>query len=457
MVEADLDNNYSQYANDDDAESKKLRQTLLGSPRSQSFRIGGALRSSSVGSAGGALASSFTKYPQHASAALRGRILLLFSLGCNLLFILWASNKHFLNEMSQNVTQSDCQKMDEQTRLKSCDIDGRRKQQLCGVGMMKHMWHDTRSTRFQRDNNATISTELIEDPTCHRSADLFGLSNRQRDKGTKRVMTFALLYYEEPLFLSHQIVSWLQWSKETRGKYNFLIIDDGSRPSLKAADVVSDAGLRTKIKDAKIDLEIFEVQEDICWNIAGARNLAVFMAKTEYIYLGDADTIVEDKTAQYMLEIKYGDEVAFRSKQRRSLYYQFDRIRSDGKTRKPHPAVMVLSKSTYWTAGGADEDGMFTSGKFRNRAKWAGVNVVKVDEKMTQQKISPLRELDDTAPCPKLNAKKCNAMMSFKKNNVLARPGKPDQEEYWEMKFNGEKPWSNEYLRFSWKMVFYNR
>ena len=100
---------------------------------------------------------------------------------------------------------------------------------------------------------------------------------------------------------------------------------------------------------------------------------------------------------------------------------------------------------------------MFTSGKFRNRAKWAGVNVVKVDEKMTQEKISPLRELDDTAPCPKLNAKKCNAMMSFKKNNVLARPGKPDQEEYWEMKFNGEKPWSNEYLRFSWKMVFYNR
>lgn len=458
MVEADLDNNYSQYANDDDdAESRKLRQSLLGSPRSQSFRIGSALRSSSVGSAGGALASSFTKYPQHALTTLRGRILLLFSLGCNLLFILWASNKHFLSEMSQSATQSDCQKMDAQTQLKSCDIDGRRKQQLCGVGMMKHMWHDTRSTRFKRGNNATISTELIEDPTCHRSADLFGLSNRQRDKGTKRAMTFALLYYEEPLFLSHQIVSWLQWSKETRGKYNFLIIDDGSRPGLKAADVVSDAGLRANMKDAKIDLEIYEVQEDICWNIAGARNLAVFMAKTEYVYLGDADTIVEDGAAKYMLEIKYADEVAFRSKQRRSLYYQFDRIRSDGKTRKPHPAVMVLSKSTYWTAGGADEDGMFTSGKFRQRAKWAGIDIAKVDGQMIEKSIPPLRELDDATPCPNVNEKKCNAMVRFKKDNTLPRPVKPDQEEYWKLKFKGQKPFSNEYLRFSWKMAYSSR
>lgn len=44
VVEADLDSNYSQYANDDDDdESKKLRQSLLGSPRSQSFQIGSVL------------------------------------------------------------------------------------------------------------------------------------------------------------------------------------------------------------------------------------------------------------------------------------------------------------------------------------------------------------------------------------------------------------------------------
>ena len=68
-----------------------------------------------------------------------------------------------------------------------------------------------------------------------------------------------------------------------------------------------------------------------------------------------------------MLEIKYDDEVAFRSSQKRSLYYQFDRIRSDCQTKKPDPAVMVISKQTYWTAGGGDEDGMFTSEKKSRR------------------------------------------------------------------------------------------
>ena len=283
------------------------------------------------------------------------------------------------------------------------------------------------------------------------------MANRERNRGTNRIMTFALLYYEEPLFLSHQISSWLEWSKEIRGKFNFLIVDDGSRPGLRAADVLNEEKLQSKIMNAKIDIEVYEVQEDICWNIAGARNLAVFMAKTDYLYVGDADTIVEDETAQYMLEIKYEDEVLFRSSQRRSLYYQFDRIRSDGKTRKPHPAVMVLSKSTYWTAGGGDEDGMFTSGKFRQRAKWAGINIAKMDEQMVEKKIPPLRELDDAMSCPDLNAEKCNAMAAFKKDNTLPRPGKPDQEEYWKMKFNGQKPFSNEYLRFSWKMIYSSR
>ena len=378
VVEADLDSNYSQYANDDDDdESKKLRQSLLGSLRSQSFQIGSALRSSSVGSVGKA-------YPTSASSV---RLLLLISLSFNLLFILWASNRNFLSGMSYIATQSGCQKIDAQSQLKSCDIDDRRRQQLCGVGMMQHMW---------------------------------------------------------PLFLSHQIASWLQWTKETRGKFNFLIVDDGSRPGLKAADAINDPRLRSKIMESKMDIEIYEVREDICWNIAGARNLAVFMAKTEYVYLGDADTIVEDGAAKYMLEIKYEDEIAFRSSQGRSLYYQFDRIRSDGKTRKPHPALMVLSKSTYWTAGGGDEDGMFTSGKFRQRAEWTGINIAKIDGQMAEKMIPPLQELGDAIPCPDFNEKNCNALVRFKKDNTLPRPVKPDQEEYWKMKFKGQKPFSNE-------------
>ena len=43
------------------------------------------------------------------------------------------------------------------------------------------------------------------------------------------------------------------------------------------------------------------------------------MAETDHLYLDDADTIVDDKAAQSMLEIKYDDEVAFRSSQKRII------------------------------------------------------------------------------------------------------------------------------------------
>ena len=437
-------------AQDDENEKKKL----LGSPISRSFRK--VLRSSIVGSKAhaNAVAPTITKaYPSTASS--RGRILLLTSLGLNLAFILWASNRQFLEGgATLSSAQSDCQKMDnmQTQQLNSCDLKGRSKQQLCGAGMTRQVWQGSRPTKS--GSNAKTSTELVADPTCPRSEEAFDTANQHRISGTKRSMTFSLLYFEEPLFLSHQIASWLDWSKETRGKFNFLIVDDGSRPGLKAADVVNDPELHAKIVASKMDLEIEEIQQDLCWNIAGARNLAVFMAKTDYLYLGDADTLVDDTAAQYMLEIKYNDEVAFRSSQKRPLYYQLDRIRSDGHTKKPHPAVMVISKQTYWTAGGGDEDGMFTSGKFRQRAKWAGIQVVKVNEQMVEKNIPPLQEIDDATQCPKVNARNCQAMEKFKWDNFLPRPEKPDQEQYWDMKYDGQKPWSNEYLRFSWKLAY---
>ena len=383
-------------------------------------------------------------------------MILFASLVANVFCGLIASNRYFFSSSVINGTgpsPADCAKIDTQSQLQSCDLKGRANKQQCGVGILLSPWKDLRrlSDHDIKKNHLTIATDLSPDSTCPRSAGAFYIAKNHRNSGTARVMTFAILYYEEPLFLSHQIVSWLKWKKLTRGKFNFLIIDDGSRPGLKAVDVI--AGMEHELAGSKLDLEIYEIEDDLCWNIAGARNLAVYMAKTDYLYLGDADTIVEDDTAEYMLNIKYDDEVEFRSTEKRALYYQFDRIRSDGVTRKPHPAVMVVSKHTYWTSGGCDEDGFFTSGKFRQRAKWAGVKIGNVTDTMVKRGVTPLRELDFETPCPDSMAN-CNAMEKFKKENTLPRPEKPDQTLYWKMKLDGIKPWSNDYLRFSWKRAY---
>ena len=59
-----------------------------------------------------AMAPTMTKaYPSTASS--RGRMVLLTSLGLNLVFILWASNHHFLEGTAAlSSAQSDCQNMD---------------------------------------------------------------------------------------------------------------------------------------------------------------------------------------------------------------------------------------------------------------------------------------------------------------------------------------------------------
>lgn len=122
------------------------------------------------------MAPTMTKaYPSTASS--RGRMVLLTSLGLNLVFILWASNHHFLEGTAAlSSAQSDCQNMDsmqtqEQCKAACCDLEGRSKQQLCGAGMMRQVWQGSWPTKS--GTNAKTSTELVVDTTCPRSERIF--------------------------------------------------------------------------------------------------------------------------------------------------------------------------------------------------------------------------------------------------------------------------------------------
>ncbi|KAL7535779.1 hypothetical protein ACHAWF_005265 [Thalassiosira exigua] len=344
------------------------------------------------------------------------------------------------------------EKLDLVSPEESCELKERLNQQLCGVGMMKTVWKPATK------KNSKVSPKLIADPSCPRSKEVFDMANDHRKSGTKRKMTFAILYYEEPLFLSLQIASWMKWYK-SRGEFNFLVIDDGSRPGLKAADVLNDPELLREIIASKINLEVYEIEQNLCWNIAGARNLAVFMTKTDYLYLGDVDALVEDGTAQYMLKLKEKEEDEFQSNGQRTLYKHFDRMRKDGITRERHPAVMVISKHTFWTAGGLDEDGFFSSTKFRDRAKLSGIQIKSVNSDMVKKGVPPMQELGNKMPCPTINSSNCNEMLKLKQERekyASSRLQKPKAKKFWAQKFRGKIPWSNDYLRFSWKRAYVN-
>ena len=237
-----------------------------------------------------------------------------------------------------------------------CD---KRPYQLCGAGRLKHS-PTTVGPHYQNlpghYQHHDPSDALIVNKKCRRAEEIMQQAKKDRNSGSSRNITFVVLYYEEPLFISHHIQTWLSWPSSLRDRFNFMIVDDGSRIGLRADELISG---QTADFEGHIHLEVYYIEQNLCWNIAGARNLAVYMAKTEYIFVCDADTIMPRyQTAKYLLDLRRESTALLNYNGTQQIYIHFDRfIERDNLSRKPHPAVMLLSKKTYWMSGGCDEDG----------------------------------------------------------------------------------------------------
>lgn len=238
-----------------------------------------------------------------------------------------------------------------------CD---KRPYQLCGAGRFKHP-HTTIGPHYAatvpgHHQHRVPSDSLITNKDCPRAEQAMDQAKTDRSSGSSRDITFVVLYYEEPQFLSHHIETWLSWPSDLRDRFNFLIVDDGSRAGLRAEELI--AGQSDDLRN-HIHLEVYYIEQNLCWNIAGARNLAAFMAKTEYIFVCDADTIMPRyQTAKYLLDLRAQSMDLYNLNGTQQIQFHFDRFIERGNlSRKPHPAVMLLSKKTYWMSGGCDEDG----------------------------------------------------------------------------------------------------
>mmetsp|Transcript_30464 Transcript_30464/g.66954 ORF Transcript_30464/g.66954 Transcript_30464/m.66954 type:complete len:409 (+) Transcript_30464:210-1436(+) len=336
-----------------------------------------------------------------------------------------------------------------------CD---KRPYQLCGAGRFKHP-PTTIGPHYQNmpghhQHHHDAPDALIVNNHCPRAERVMQQAKEDRNSGFRRDITFVVLYYEEPVFLSHQIETWLAWPSSLRDRFNFLIVDDGSRTGLRADALLAAQGADL---DDHINLEVYYIEQNLCWNIAGARNLAVHMAKTEYIFVCDADTTMPRyQTATYLLELRTLSMELVDHNDTQQIHIHFDRIyERENLSRKPHPAVMLLSKTAYWMSGGCDEDGFFTSGWFRKRANWQeNIEIVEVGDEMVERRVPPLRGLPQHPLCPS-HFVNCDKMNDYKAGLSSVYGPKPtDQKEYWYLRERGNESWSNEFLRFSWHRAF---
>lgn len=238
---------------------------------------------------------------------------------------------------------------------------------------------------------------------------------------SSKILTFAFLYYRDSSFLSAQMKAWCSWPKELRHKVVIMVVDDGS-PS------ASSAFLNYK-HDGCFDITFYTVGVDIPWNIGGARNLIFYAAPTEYVFMVDFDTLVPSGIAEISLQLLAQERSRHSKDGVRTIYLNFKRVRAEGSSMRPHPAVMLLSKRAYWMCGGCDEDFVGNYGKTDPHFKWRAARTEKVS----------VRNVGNIS----------HELVQMSRPNNVTRDASVNGKLF-VAKRSGKRRWSNSFLRFPW-------
>lgn len=278
------------------------------------------------------------------------------------------------------------------------------------------------------------SAELVPNKACKYSTRQVRKNKNatacfRRGEGQRRpILTVALLYYKDAVFFEQQISRWRSWPLNIRQQTSFLVIDDGSPRGERAIDMY--------IHDSSIDILFSSILVDKEWNIGGARNLAFHIARTEHVFMIDSDLLVPLKLLE--VGLKYTtEELASdftRSTRRRNVFINFDRVFNDSGVHRPHPAAMLLSKTAYWMCGGCDEDFVGHYGMTDPHFRWRSVKTLNI----------AVRDVLKVSDQP---------LIMIEAKSKLSIPRDPTTNiRLFQEKIVGNLPWSNNYLRFPWKL-----
>mmetsp|Transcript_38847 Transcript_38847/g.93913 ORF Transcript_38847/g.93913 Transcript_38847/m.93913 type:complete len:388 (+) Transcript_38847:94-1257(+) len=316
------------------------------------------------------------------------------------------------------------------------------------VALMENLHDDSDSNKVGTEQTCAVGIwnkdthQLDENPKCTASSELLHMERPE----TKKRLTYMLLYYNNHKHLAQQVHSWKNFSQAALDQIQFVIVDDGSTLGHTAADLF--AANRNYIKG--LDILVYKIDQDLAWNIGGARNLGFYMSNTEWIFMNDADIEVKTDTMDFvtrLLDYKPQQQENGTTTGLEPVYLYFKRWREAGF--KNHPAVMLIKRKHYWMLGGCDEDFVGHYGQtdphFRLKVKLdKTLHGYTTEDLMNAQQISPLYEMAESLPCP--------AGMTCLEPYVGQTPSrdtKPNKDLIKKKRKIGK--WSNTVLRFTWK------
>ena len=163
--------------------------------------------------------------------------------------------------------------------------------------------------------------------------DIFG---RKKDNYSEIRLTVATHFYINQSSISTVITlleHYSKYDKELLKRIQFVIVDDGSP-------------IEYKIPDFDLNLTWIRINQDIKWNQAGAKNLAMLYARSNNVVISDIDHLFPEHTLKWLTKRDI----------KNSRFYKFYRRTPDGKTLKAHPNLFYISRGKWFELFGMDEE-----------------------------------------------------------------------------------------------------
>jgi len=103
-------------------------------------------------------------------------------------------------------------------------------------------------------------------------------------------LTVVMTYFNNPEMMKIHLATWHTYPTKLRAMIQFIVVDDHSEVPLE-------------IDEAVLNLTILRVDDDITWNLPGARNLGADYCKTDWFMMVDTDMLLTAEMAKRMLEL----------------------------------------------------------------------------------------------------------------------------------------------------------
>lgn len=152
------------------------------------------------------------------------------------------------------------------------------------------------------------------------------------------IISIIINCYQAQAALDKQLASWSSFGPALLKQLEFVIVDDGSSPAIKVD--------RTRLP-ADMRLVLARIEQDIPWNMPGARNLGALLARGQFLLLYDIDHFLPESAIERLL--------ANSSALSATVNYKFSRTQ-DGEPINSPVNCFLCSREGFWRAGGYDED-----------------------------------------------------------------------------------------------------